>query len=122
MFEFKCSVGLLFDVLRQICDFKANVDNCDVTSGENRNRRTECVCVAKLDPTSLGHITTTTFGHDQSSQLQLQWMDGTVIVRSMLMLAGGKVARKLVSTRSLVKCAKNAKNITKSITGGRACY
>lgn len=34
VFEFKCSVGLLFDVVRQICDFKANVDNCDVTSGE----------------------------------------------------------------------------------------
>lgn len=33
VFEFKCSVGLLFDVVRQICDFKANVDNCDVTSG-----------------------------------------------------------------------------------------
>lgn len=34
VFEFKCSVGLLFDVVRQICDFKANVDNCDVTSGK----------------------------------------------------------------------------------------
>lgn len=33
VFEFKCSQGLLFDVSRQICDFKANVDNCDVTSG-----------------------------------------------------------------------------------------
>ncbi|XP_034947909.1 uncharacterized protein ChLD3 [Chelonus insularis] len=32
VFEFKCSDGLLFDVSRQICDFKANVDNCDVTS------------------------------------------------------------------------------------------
>ncbi|XP_045477625.1 chitin deacetylase 1 [Harmonia axyridis] len=32
VFEFKCSTGLLFDVDRQICDFKANVDNCDVTS------------------------------------------------------------------------------------------
>ncbi|KAK0171255.1 hypothetical protein PV328_009005 [Microctonus aethiopoides] len=32
VFEFKCSEGLLFDVSRQICDFKANVDNCDVTS------------------------------------------------------------------------------------------
>ncbi|KAK6628407.1 hypothetical protein RUM43_002219 [Polyplax serrata] len=30
VFEFKCSFGLLFDVKRQICDFKANVDNCDV--------------------------------------------------------------------------------------------
>lgn len=30
VFEFKCSLGLLFDVKRQICDFKANVDNCDV--------------------------------------------------------------------------------------------
>lgn len=33
VFEFKCSQGLLFDVSRQICDFKINVDNCDVTSG-----------------------------------------------------------------------------------------
>lgn len=33
VFEFKCSVGLLFDVMRQICDFKQNVDNCDVTAG-----------------------------------------------------------------------------------------
>lgn len=33
VFEFKCSQGLLFDVSRQICDFKANVDNCDITSG-----------------------------------------------------------------------------------------
>ncbi|XP_078047142.1 chitin and LDLR binding deacetylase 3 [Augochlora pura] len=32
VFEFRCSQGLLFDVARQICDFKANVDNCDVTS------------------------------------------------------------------------------------------
>ncbi|XP_015437349.1 PREDICTED: uncharacterized protein LOC107192572 [Dufourea novaeangliae] len=32
VFEFRCSQGLLFDVSRQICDFKANVDNCDVTS------------------------------------------------------------------------------------------
>ncbi|KAL3272983.1 hypothetical protein HHI36_014440 [Cryptolaemus montrouzieri] len=31
VFEFRCSTGLLFDVNRQICDFKANVDNCDVT-------------------------------------------------------------------------------------------
>ncbi|XP_011497525.1 PREDICTED: uncharacterized protein LOC105361915 isoform X2 [Ceratosolen solmsi marchali] len=30
VFEFKCSNGLLFDVIRQICDFKANVDNCDI--------------------------------------------------------------------------------------------
>lgn len=37
VFEFKCSVGLLFDVSRQICDFKQNVDNCDVTAGEYRN-------------------------------------------------------------------------------------
>lgn len=34
VFEFKCSVGLLFDVSRQICDFKQNVDNCDVTAGK----------------------------------------------------------------------------------------
>lgn len=33
MLEFKCSQGLLFDVARQICDFKANVDNCDVILG-----------------------------------------------------------------------------------------
>lgn len=32
VFEFKCSVGLLFDVIRQICDFKQNVDNCDITA------------------------------------------------------------------------------------------
>lgn len=32
MFEFKCSAGLLFDVNRQICDFKMNVDNCDVVA------------------------------------------------------------------------------------------
>ncbi|XP_012282378.1 uncharacterized protein LOC105700791 [Orussus abietinus] len=32
VFEFKCSEGLLFDVSRQICDFKANVENCDVIS------------------------------------------------------------------------------------------
>ncbi|XP_014235984.1 uncharacterized protein LOC106658498 [Trichogramma pretiosum] len=30
VFEFKCSQGLLFDVTRQICDFKTNIDNCDV--------------------------------------------------------------------------------------------
>ncbi|XP_055386018.1 chitin deacetylase 1 [Condylostylus longicornis] len=29
--EFTCSEGLLFDVVRQICDFKQNVDNCDIT-------------------------------------------------------------------------------------------
>ncbi|XP_012261023.2 chitin deacetylase 1 [Athalia rosae] len=34
VFEFKCSNGLLFDVSRQICDFKANVDNCDVSLEE----------------------------------------------------------------------------------------
>ena len=33
VFSFKCSEGLLFDVARQICDFKQNVDNCDVTAG-----------------------------------------------------------------------------------------
>ncbi|KAK9882990.1 hypothetical protein WA026_001205 [Henosepilachna vigintioctopunctata] len=32
VFHFHCSTGLLFDVNRQICDFKANVVNCDVTS------------------------------------------------------------------------------------------
>uniref|UniRef100_A0A1I8NR29 Chitin-binding type-2 domain-containing protein n=1 Tax=Stomoxys calcitrans TaxID=35570 RepID=A0A1I8NR29_STOCA len=32
VFNFKCSEGLLFDVVRQICDFKQNVDNCDVTA------------------------------------------------------------------------------------------
>lgn len=36
VFEFKCSVGLLFDVMRQICDFKQNVDNCDITAGLNK--------------------------------------------------------------------------------------
>ncbi|CAO1384653.1 unnamed protein product [Diamesa hyperborea] len=34
VFEFKCSIGLLFDVVRQICDFKQNVDNCDTTAEE----------------------------------------------------------------------------------------
>ncbi len=33
VFEFKCSTGLLFDIVRQICDFKAKVDNCDVNTG-----------------------------------------------------------------------------------------
>ena len=33
VFEFRCSQGLLFDVSRQVCDFKANVNNCDVMSG-----------------------------------------------------------------------------------------
>lgn len=32
VFDFKCSTGLLFDVNRQICDFKLNVDNCDLTA------------------------------------------------------------------------------------------
>ncbi|KAJ3645357.1 hypothetical protein Zmor_023023 [Zophobas morio] len=32
VFDFRCSTGLLFDVHRQICDFKLNVDNCDITS------------------------------------------------------------------------------------------
>ncbi|XP_026299909.1 uncharacterized protein LOC725391 isoform X3 [Apis mellifera] len=32
VFEFRCSQGLLFDVSRQVCDFKANVNNCDVMS------------------------------------------------------------------------------------------
>lgn len=32
VFEFKCSAGLLFDVSRQICDFKANVENCGLTA------------------------------------------------------------------------------------------
>ncbi|XP_061386614.1 chitin deacetylase 1 [Musca vetustissima] len=32
VFNFKCSEGLLFDVVRQICDFKQNVDNCDITA------------------------------------------------------------------------------------------
>lgn len=34
VFEFKCSAGLLFDVNRQICDFKVNVENCDITAGK----------------------------------------------------------------------------------------
>ena len=33
VFEFKCSTGLLFDIHRQICDFKAKVDNCDQNTG-----------------------------------------------------------------------------------------
>lgn len=37
VFNFKCSEGLLFDVIRQICDFKQNVDNCDITAGESSN-------------------------------------------------------------------------------------
>nr|XP_023022120.1 uncharacterized protein LOC111510434 [Leptinotarsa decemlineata] len=32
VFDFRCSVDLLFDVDRQICDFKVNVDNCDITA------------------------------------------------------------------------------------------
>lgn len=34
VFEFRCSNGLLFDVNRQICDFKLNVENCDITTGK----------------------------------------------------------------------------------------
>jgi hypothetical protein len=34
VFGFKCSTGLLFDVNRQICDFKLNVDNCDTVTGK----------------------------------------------------------------------------------------
>lgn len=41
VFEFKCSQGLLFDISRQICDFKANVDNCDVSSVFYRATATE---------------------------------------------------------------------------------
>ncbi|EFA07840.1 chitin deacetylase 3 precursor [Tribolium castaneum] len=32
VFDFRCSSGLLFDVIKQICDVKINVDNCDITS------------------------------------------------------------------------------------------
>ncbi|CAH1376199.1 unnamed protein product [Tenebrio molitor] len=32
VFDFRCSGGLLFDINRQICDFKLNVDNCEITS------------------------------------------------------------------------------------------
>ncbi|KAG8230133.1 hypothetical protein J437_LFUL010625 [Ladona fulva] len=32
VFEFRCSTGLLFDINRQICDFKFNVDNCHITA------------------------------------------------------------------------------------------
>ena len=32
VYDFKCSTGLVFDVSRQICDFKSKVDNCDVTA------------------------------------------------------------------------------------------
>jgi len=34
VFEFTCSTGLTFDINRQICDFKPNVGNCDVTAEE----------------------------------------------------------------------------------------
>ena len=34
VFEFECSTGLTFDINRQICDFKTNVGNCDVTAEE----------------------------------------------------------------------------------------
>lgn len=34
VFDFECSTGLTFDINRQICDFKANVGNCDVTAEE----------------------------------------------------------------------------------------
>ena len=32
VFSFECSTGLNFDINRQICDFKDNVPNCDVTA------------------------------------------------------------------------------------------
>ena len=32
MYDFYCSTGLLFDIDRQICDFKSDVSNCDVTA------------------------------------------------------------------------------------------
>jgi len=45
VFGFKCSAGLLFDVNRQICDFKLNVDNCDVVAGELLSKGTHsCFC------------------------------------------------------------------------------
>jgi len=34
VFNFECSTGLAFDINRQICDFKTNVGNCDVTAEE----------------------------------------------------------------------------------------
>lgn len=34
VFEFKCSTELLFDVNRQVCDFRNNVENCDATTGK----------------------------------------------------------------------------------------
>ena len=34
VFNFECSTGLTFDINRQICDFKTNVGNCDVTAEE----------------------------------------------------------------------------------------
>ena len=34
VFSFECSTGLTFDINRQICDFKTNVNNCDVTAEE----------------------------------------------------------------------------------------
>ncbi|KAF4517594.1 hypothetical protein B566_EDAN008583 [Ephemera danica] len=36
VFEFRCSEGLLFDVTRQICDFRALVADCDLHAAEPR--------------------------------------------------------------------------------------
>ena len=32
IYDFTCSTGLAFDIDRQICEFKAEVSNCDVTA------------------------------------------------------------------------------------------
>lgn len=47
VFKFQCSSGLLFDVNRQICDFKLNVDNCDITSGKNIQSISAVQCIFK---------------------------------------------------------------------------
>jgi hypothetical protein len=38
IFKFECSTSLAFDINRQICDFKDNVANCDVTAEETTPR------------------------------------------------------------------------------------
>ena len=51
VFEFKCSIGLLFDVSRQICDFKQNVDNCEVTAGKCDSMLFDwCVIHHRIEP------------------------------------------------------------------------
>lgn len=48
VFEFKCSVGLLFDVARQICDFKQNVENCDITAGKYADKQEHVFLLGKI--------------------------------------------------------------------------